>query len=232
MRIAVPTHPQASLSGGISLLESLVALVVLVLGVLAMLAMQLRTLADVQTSTRRVQAIRLIEDLGERIRANPHAWDQLEHYLSDWQHAAPAPQARSCAAQACSAAELAQHELAQWRLQVARSLPLGQSRIFLAPGEEVDANRRQLGVMVRWRDSTHAPQGGTDPALYWDLVDATRSVGEGRGADAVDERGGEVVCQDGDSDLRYSCHLQYLALNARCTAERMGSALHYHCGGI
>lgn len=230
MRIFVPTHPQASLSRGISLLESLVAMVVLVLGVFAMLTLQLRTLADVQTSTRRVQAIRLIEDLGERIRANPRAWDQLEHYLSDWQHAAAAPP-RSCSAQACSAAELAQHELAQWRLQVARSLPLGQSRIFLAPGEAVGANRRQLGVMVRWRDSTHAPLGASDPALYWDLVDATRRVGEGGGADAVEERGGEVVCQDGDGGLRYSCHLQYLALNARCTAERMGSAVHYHCGG-
>ena len=116
MPLPVPSHPQASFSRGISLLESLVAIVVLVFGVFAMLAMQLRTLADTQTSTRRVQAIRLIEDLGERIRANPHAWDQLERYLSDWQHAAPASLAKSCAAQACSADELAAHELAQWRL--------------------------------------------------------------------------------------------------------------------
>lgn len=231
MSMRLPSHAQTSFSRGFSLLESMVAMVVLVLGVLAMLAMQLRSLADTQTSTRRVQAIRLIEDLGERLRANPHAWDQLERLVSDWQDEAVAPSPPSCSARACSAAELADHELAQWRLQVARSLPLGQSRIFLAPGENQAANRRQLGVMIRWRESTHAPLSHADPTRYRDLVDTTRSVGEGVGGDAVKERGGDVVCQDDDADLRFTCHLQYLALNARCTAERMGSAVHYHCGG-
>lgn len=227
----MPSHPQACFSRGISLLESLIAMLLLVIAVLAMLAMQLRTLADTQTSTRRVQAIRLIEDLAERMRANPHAWDQLERYLSDWQPATLAPPAKSCSAQPCSAAELASHELAQWRLQVERSLPLGQSRIFLAPGENMAANRRQLGVMLRWRESAHAPAGRSDLALYRNPVDATKSPGGGERRAAVDERGGDVVCQDDDGDQRYTCHLQYLALNARCTAERMGSAVHYHCGG-
>lgn len=227
----MPSHSQAFFSRGISLLESMVAIVLLVLGVLAMLAMQMHTLADTQTGTRRVQAIRLIEDLGERIRANPHAWDQLERYVSDWQDTDNAAIAPLCSVRPCSAAELAEHELAQWRLQVARSLPLGQSRIFLAPGENQAANRRQLGVMIRWRESTHASQGSSDLAQYRNPVDSTRSVGEGARTDAVEERGGDVVCQDDDGDLRYTCHLQYLALNARCTAERMGSAVHYHCGG-
>lgn len=231
MRRPLPSHPQAAFARGISLLESLVAMVVLALGVLAMLTMQLRTLADTQTSTRRVQAIRLIEDLGERIRANPHAWEQLERYLSDWQGAAALPSATSCSARPCSAAALAEHELAQWQLQVARSLPLGQARVFLAPGENQAANRRQLGVMIRWRESTHASQGSGDHAQYRNPVDSTRHVGEGAGTDAVKERGGNVVCQDDDGDQRYTCHLQYLALNARCTAERMGSAVHFHCGG-
>lgn len=226
-----PSHPSPSYARGISLLESLVAMVVLVIGVLAMLAWQMRTLADTQTSTRRVQAIRLIEDLGERIRANPHAWEQLERYVSDWQGAAPGPLAKPCDSQACNARELADYELAQWRLQVERSLPLAQSRLFLAPGENLAANRRQLGVMIRWRESTHGLAGTGDQGLYFDPVDATKRVGDGAGAQAVDERGGEVVCQDEDGDLRYTCHVQYLALNARCSAERMGSAVHYHCGG-
>lgn len=231
MPMPKPSQPTSSFSRGISLLESLVAMVVLVLGVLAMLAWQLRILSDTQTTTRRVQAIRLIEDLGERIRANPHSWDQLERYVSDWQAAAPAPLAKSCDAQACSARELADYELAQWRLQVERSLPLGQSRLFLAPGEDQAANRRQLGVMIRWRESTHGIRGTADPALYFDQVDATKRVGDGTDAHAVDERGGVVICQDEDGDLRYTCHLQYLALNARCTAERIGSAVRYHCAG-
>ncbi len=231
MRRPLPSHSKAAFARGISLLESLVAMVVLALGVLAMLTMQLRTLADTQTSTRRVQAIRLIEDLGERIRANPHAWEQQERYLSDWQGAAAEPSATSCSARPCSATALAEHELAQWQLQVARSLPLGQARVFLAPGENQAANRRQLGVMIRWRESTHTSHGPGHLAQFRNPGVSTRCVGPGSGTDGVEERGGNVVCQDDDGDQRYTCHLQYLALNARCTAERMGSAVHYHCGG-
>lgn len=231
MPLAQPSHPQAAFSYGISLLESMVAIVLLALGVLAVLALQLRTLADTQTSTRRVHAIRLIEDLGERMRANPHAWDQLERYVSDWQDAASVSQAKPCHAQACSAVELAQYDLQQWRLQVAASLPLGQSRLFLAPGENLAANRRQLGVMIRWRETAHAISGSNDPGQYRDPVDATKSVAEGEGQQGVAERGGEVVCQDDDGDLRYTCHLQYLALNARCAVERGAHALRYYCAG-
>lgn len=222
---------QRSLSRGISLLEPLVAMVVLVIGILAMLVVQMRTLADTQTSTRRAQSMRLIEDLGERMRANPHGWDQLERYLSDWQGSSAAPLAKPCDAQACSARELADYEITQWRLQVERSLPLGQSRLFLAPGENVAANRRQLGVMIRWRESAYALPGEGDQALLRDQVDSTKRVGMPLQDGVVDERGGAVTCQDDDGDLRYTCHLQYLALNARCTAERSSGTVLYHCAG-
>ena len=54
---------------GITLLESLVAIVVMALGLLGVVGIQMRTLADTQTGVRRAQAVKLIEDLSERVRA-------------------------------------------------------------------------------------------------------------------------------------------------------------------
>ena len=69
---------------GITLLESLVAIVVMALGILGILGVQMRTLSDTQTGVRRAQAIRLIEDMGERMKANPSALANLSSYVSNF----------------------------------------------------------------------------------------------------------------------------------------------------
>src|SRR5574344_2836239 len=66
---------------GITLIESLVALVISVLGIIGILGMQMRTLVDSQTATRRAQAVRLIEDLSERMRVHPNALASLGDYI-------------------------------------------------------------------------------------------------------------------------------------------------------
>ena len=83
---------------GITLVESLVAIVVMALGVLGILGVQMRTLADTQTSVRRAQAVRLIEDLSERIRANPGGLSQLASYVMDQPAPAAPPTAQDVAA--------------------------------------------------------------------------------------------------------------------------------------
>ena len=67
---------------GISLIESLVAIVVMALGILGILGVQMRTLTDTQAGVRRAQAIRLIEDLGERLQNNPDALGNLSTYTT------------------------------------------------------------------------------------------------------------------------------------------------------
>ena len=69
---------------GITLIESLVALVISVLGIIGILGMQMRTLVDSQTATRRAQAVRLIEDLSERMRVHPNALINIKSYESDF----------------------------------------------------------------------------------------------------------------------------------------------------
>ena len=61
------TLPKNKHQRGIALIESLVAIVITALGILGILGVQMRTLADTSTTVRRAQAIRLIEDLGERM---------------------------------------------------------------------------------------------------------------------------------------------------------------------
>ena len=58
---------------GLALLESLIALAILASALLGMLFVQLRTQADTESALRRAQALRLIDDLAERIQSNPGA---------------------------------------------------------------------------------------------------------------------------------------------------------------
>lgn len=150
---------------GITLLESLVALVVLALAVLGMLGTQLRTLAETQTSVRRSQAVRLAEDLGERIKTNPAGFAQLGSYVSGWEAAAAS--SANCRTANCNPGQLAQWDLAQWRQAVADTLPFGQANVFTSAVLEADAgNRRQLGVMLAWRAQEANTQSAADQEKY------------------------------------------------------------------
>lgn len=144
---------------GITLFESLVAIVVMALGILGILGVQMRTLSDTQTGVRRAQAIRLIEDMGERMKANPSALANLSSYVSNF---AASPTVPSCAS-GCTAANLATYDVAVWKRTVRESLPLGKASIFVAPGE-ADGNRRQLGVIVAWRENERDGMSTTDKA--------------------------------------------------------------------
>ena len=67
---------------GISLIESLIALIVTALGILGIVGVQMRTLTDTSSTVRRAQAIRLIEDLSERMKVNPNAVAVQDSYLT------------------------------------------------------------------------------------------------------------------------------------------------------
>lgn len=194
------------LQRGISLIESLVAIVVMALGILGILGVQMRTLADTQTSVRRAQAIHLIEDLGERMTVSPNALAILDSYLTDWNET---PAAGDCTTSACSQAELAVYDLSEWKLAVTRTLPLGDANVFLAPGETADGNRRQLGVMISWRENER-------------VEDADYKAGINASTD-----GGDVTCPDGRT-----CHLQYIPVSARCTPYFNNSGVQYFCPGL
>lgn len=191
---------------GISLIESLIAIVVAALGILGVVGMQMRTLTDTQTGVRRAQAIRLIEDLSERMKVNPNALNSLNSYVSSFDNT---PTPGSCAT-GCSSTTQASYDLAIWKQTVKNNLPLGQASIFLAPGETQDSNRRQLGVIISWRENERE---GTKT----DAIDATQVLSADKktftkGTDT------DNACPD-----NRTCHLQYISVSARCAPYDNGS---------
>lgn len=142
-----------SKQNGVSLLESLVALLVLALGVLGMLGVQLKSLSDNQTATQRAIAVRLAEDLFERIKASPQGLGNitigaysLNTVGATWSMQPTPPTSGMCNANPCSAAQQATFDIWRWQNTVQQSLPGGQATTFISP---VDAE--QLGVMIAWR---------------------------------------------------------------------------------
>lgn len=143
---------------GFVLLEALVSIVILAVAVLGMLGVQLRTLAETQTGVRRAQAVRLIEDLAERVKSNPEGFAQMSTFVGGFNAVAP-PGSKKCNAMACNPAQLAQWDIDQWRAAVAQTLPLGQAAVFTSTDETVVGLQRQLGVVVGWRANESKRQG-------------------------------------------------------------------------
>lgn len=210
----IMTSTQHNRQRGITLIESLVAIVITALGILGILGVQMRTLTDTSTSVRRAQAIRLIDDLSERMKANPNALTNLKSYESGYDKKGSALTATDCGNAACKPSELVAYDLKQWKTTVQQTLPAGQASIFLAAGEDADANRRQLGVMIAWRENERETTTGAGG--YKDDIDASKF----RDADNKLVAGTDAT---NACPADKTCHLQYIPVAARCAPYDDGS---------
>lgn len=216
---------QLSKQQGITLLESLIAIVVAALGILGILGVQMRTLTDTQTSMRRAQAIRLIEDLSERMKVNPNALSGINTYVAGWTATPPTTAAtKKCVGSTtCTQAELAEYDLKEWKRLVERSLPLGNAATFLALADGDSSsitNRRQLGVLIRWRENEREDATGA----YKDAINTGVSI----------KSDGSIGTKDPTAcPANFTCHLQYIPVSARCAPDfRAGnSAPLFFCPG-
>lgn len=181
---------------GFSLIESLVSIVIMALGILGIVGVQMRTLADTQTGVRRAQAIRLIEDLSERAKVNPNALANIGQYVKGF--GAPTAPSTDCKSVVCDSAQLAEYDVAVWKQAVADTLPLGDAAVFQSADEATPANRRQLGVMLSWRENE---ADAAAAAVF--TPDNTGAAG--------------ITCPP-----NRICHLQYIQLNSRCTIYTAG----------
>ena len=219
--------PVVKIQRGISLIESLVAIVVMALGILGILGVQMRTLSDTSTSVRRAQAIRLIEDLGERMKTNPSALANLNSYVSNF---AAIPTVGSCTT-GCNQAQLAAYDLAVWKRGVRENLPLGKASIFLPPAESAlpAGQARQLGVMLAWRENERDTSTGAGG--YKDDIDATK-VRAANGTLSAGERKDTDINSPNSCPADHTCHLQYIPVPSRCApyAPGIGVPL-YYCPG-
>ncbi len=206
---------------GISLIESLVAIIVAALGILGILGVQMRTLTDTQTTVRRAQAIRLIEDLSERLKVNPNAVAAMTNYVSDFNNT-PSPVAGGCAS-GCNGSDQAKHDLYLWKEGV-KTLPLGKANIFIPVPEvaQPPEQRRQLGVMIAWRENERHDLSTTDK----ESTDATKALDANGIAQNI--AGGAAACP-----ADHTCHLQFIPISARCAPYKPGGgATQYYCPGV
>lgn len=210
LRTKLPLHSATPIryQRGISLIESLIAIIVMALGSLGILAMQIRTLSDTSTSVRRAQAIHLIEDLSERTKVNPNAIINAASYVIS---AGPLTTPRDwpdCDAVACGAQELALSDVRQWKKSVLASLPLADAVVFQVVDETVSNNRRQLGVLISWRENERADGTPTENASYRGPFEIS---------EVKDSNGNSINCPN-----NRICHIQYIQLVARCTPYLLG----------
>jgi len=212
---------------GLTLLEALVALAITALGLLGVAGVQIRTLGDTQNAVYRSQAIRLIEDLSERLRVQPNAMLQVNptngtpgYIQSSW-GGTPSRAPTDCTATPCDASELAAYDLHAWHELVKETLPKGDAAVFLVQAEKSDnGNRRQLGVVLRWRKSERDGLSEDDKKTTdASLLKTARGFQSGSGLQELDK---------GCAAQGYVCHLQYITVAARCTPRKTaaGDTLH------
>lgn len=98
----------ATVTGGFSLLELLVAVLVVAVGALGVAGLQLASIQNNRAALQHSVTTSLANDLVERVRANPGA-----DYSTDL-GAAPPP-FHDCLANDCTSGQLAQFDLAVWK---------------------------------------------------------------------------------------------------------------------
>lgn len=152
---------------GASLIEALVALLVLALGVLGLAGVQTQTLLESRTTNARAVAIRMVEDLNERMQSNrairlaspqpnPHP------YVFGW--GTPPAITTNCLTATCTGTQTAAFDVLQWKDTLSAALPGGDAQVFQLPNDT-----RQFGVIVGWTETSAKGESqatGTELATY------------------------------------------------------------------
>ncbi|MBC55099.1 MAG: type IV pilus modification protein PilV [Gammaproteobacteria bacterium] len=134
-----------SLSRGIALLEVLLCSFILATGILAVLNMQALALGTAQTSAHLMRAEWLLNDILERMKANPTGFSAaLES------GAGGGLLGRCETLNGCTAAQLATHDLAQWQQRLTEWLPGGHGEIQPANWADFPSSATLYHVQVRW----------------------------------------------------------------------------------
>jgi type IV pilus assembly protein PilV len=125
---------------GVTLIECLIALVVLAIGLMGLTSLMLHGLRTGHLALMRTQAVNLISDMQERIRANPRAGDAYvcSKYTRGPTYRGCSP-ADSAMPMDCTPSELAEDDLARWQTSARELLPLASDMCaadvaYQAPG--------------------------------------------------------------------------------------------------
>jgi type IV pilus assembly protein PilV len=157
---------------GITLLEALVAMLVLAFGVLGLAVIQGRMLVETRATNARAEAIRLIADLGERVRFNYlgqslpianssplYVMNPTDAFKSPTPNVPLDANCGPASSSSCTPANQAKYDVWDWRTEIASALPGGVANITAVPATQ------QLKVVVAWlaNENTNATLSGVAP---------------------------------------------------------------------
>lgn len=126
---------------GFALLEVLFALGLLGAGMLAVAALMQTGLQTQRQQLARETAMRLGQDLAQRMQLNASQRAAYSQSFSQPVSASPI----DCQQSPCSAHALAQWDVSQWRAQVQNELPNGDAAVFAS-------NNDWWGIVLAWSD--------------------------------------------------------------------------------
>lgn len=107
---------------GVSMAEALVALLVMSIGMLGIAGLYITSLQSNRTALLRTQAVNLVNDMIDRIRANPMARDNYDLAVK-WKDAPVSQDCDDSSKGNCSTTKLAEDDLYRWTESVKSLLP-------------------------------------------------------------------------------------------------------------
>lgn len=138
---------------GFSLIEVLIALVILSVGLLGIAAMVSVSLKAKDSSYMQTQATSLAQGILDRMRAN-HGAAETGNYNTNYSSSYTAPACVGAAVAPCTAAQMATFDLADWKANIANTLPKFSSGTS-AQGKITTvavAQLTQVTISIRWND--------------------------------------------------------------------------------
>lgn len=127
-------------NSGFTLVETLVAMVVISVGMLGIAAMYVEGLRAGKTSIYRTEAINLVSDMADRIRANPTAVAAYGGVGAN----------NNCVnVNDCTPAQLAADDIFRWQQDVGARVPGGVSAIAVVAGVPVNT----YTITLRWAEA-------------------------------------------------------------------------------
>ncbi|GMV00590.1 MAG: type IV pilus modification protein PilV [Steroidobacteraceae bacterium] len=145
-------HSRIHRQRGFTMVESLVALVVLSVGLLGIASLYVTSLRTGRTAMIRTQAVTLVGDMADRIRANGRAGDAY-----DTTAYGGAPEAQGCVVDAnCTAEALAEDDLASWIEAVNAALPAPVATVTFTPAAGGVGRPDQYTIDVAWNEAGEA----------------------------------------------------------------------------
>ncbi len=140
---------------GVTMVEALVALVVLSVGMLGIAGLYVSSLRAERTAQLRTQAITLVNDMIDRIRANAQA-------RAGYDLATVVPAVKNCVAAAtpspCTSADMAAEDLKIWTDAAKNTLPGGKGTIAYAAAAAT-GQPDTYAVTVEWVEPGSGPDG-------------------------------------------------------------------------